>query len=1052
MDAHSGLDRAHFSSSPPPLLCPTPRRLTALLAAGTALADAGGAHAPARALARDQHRPDAARAMRCLRLALLLVVMVLVATSGALAWRLSQGPIALTWLEPKLRAMAARASPFAVRFTSPSLVWLPSQSALALQVRDLEARTLQGELVASAVMLRGAVLLRSLLLERRLLLVAAEIELPELTLMRDDEGRLSLQFGGQSVGSSFDAAAGGGLAGIFDNAPGGTDPRLAGLKAVTVRAPTLRFHDAASGAHATMIDAKLALVRDEAIWTASLAARVGTGGSSSAALPMSGTVQLVTDPATGARDAATFDLVAEAGEVAVEAIGLAPIAIHAGALRGRLAAGWEGVKIDQFHLAGEGFGLSGRGSIELLDGRLATDLQLTADDFDLPELLPLWPASLAADARSWVTENVATARIAGATLHLGEGSDRPGQPILGGSLAFSGLELRYHDDFPPAIDAAGTASLTGDSLVAQLAGGRTGEVDLGKSEVLLSNLRGAGVTRLAARLDLRSSLAAAFRLLDAGPLELSRTTGLSAGRIGGRQATSLTLKLPLIQPLPEGRLDYRADSRLTAVTIREFRPGYGLAADSVAVTAEPSGVSAEGSVRINGVAFGLKVREHAAPVNGVNRRIVVTGRADEAAASALRLDWPPGIGSSVAFDATVTERARRARTVDLRLDLRDTTVDVPAIGLVKRRGEAGTATVGLTQSDPSTLAIDRARVELPGWAAEGGAALALAPPRLTNFSLRRLKGPLGDLTARLALERGVWRGQVNIGVLDVRPLMAGGIGGPAAPAANQRRHRTAPVIPDFAVDLSAKRLQIGETPLNRLTGSLEHRGGVWQYAALRARVDGSDVRLDLNTAGRRSALLVRGSDAGWVLRSVASSDPGVRGGSFHLSADLDRSGGRSGHGQLKIHDFTLRGAPTLVRILSLASFSGLGSALTGQGIPVRGLVVPFRLRESVLTVEKGRLVSSDFGARADGRIDLDQQRIALTGTVAPAYALNRLLGRIPLLGPLMSGLRSDALLAATFTVSGQIAEPQVRVNPLTALVPGVIRELFAPLPDDERAR
>ena len=463
-------------------------------------------------------------------------------------------------------------------------------------------------------------------------------------------------------------------------------------------------------------------------------------------------------------------------------------------------------------------------------------------------------------------------------------------------------------------------------------------------------------------------------------------------------------------------------------------------------------MSAEGAVRINGVPFGLKLREHAAPVNGVDRRVVVTGQADEAAASALRLGWPPEIGGSVVFDATLTEGARRARTIDLRLDLRDTAVDVPAVGLAKRRGEPGTATAGLTQPDPSTLAIDRASIELPGWAAEGGAALALAPPYLQSFSLRRLEGPLGDLTARLALERGAWRGQVNIGVLDVRSLVAGGVGGPGGPAAIQSQHRTAPVMPDFAVDLTAKRLQIGETPLNRLTGSLERRGGVWRYADLRARVDGSDVRLDLNTAGPRSALLVRGSDAGWVLRSVASSDPGVRAGSFHLSADLDRIGGLSGHGQMKIYDFTLRGAPTLVRILSLASFSGLGSALTGQGIPMRGMVVPFRLRDGVLAVEKARLVSSDFGVRADGRIDLAQQRINLTGTVAPAYALNRLLGRIPLLGPLMSGPRSDALLAATFTVSGPIVEPQVRVNPLTALVPGVIRELFAPLPDDERMR
>ena len=332
---------------------------------------------------------------------------------------------------------------------------------------------------------------------------------------------------------------------------------MAGLETVSIRAPTLRFHDAA-GADATATDAALALVRNETTWTASLGARVGTGRISAhgelakaaaqhdltleleglqpralsafapglhlagVALPVSGTVQLLIDPAMGARAAATFDLVAEAGEVAVDALGLDPTAIHAGALRGRIEAGWQAAEIEQFRLAGQGFGLSGRGRIELVDSQLATDLELSADDFDLPELLPLWPTSVAADARSWVARNVVAARIAGAALHLGGGSDRPGQPDLGGSLAFSGVELRYHDKLPPAVDAAGTASLTGDSLVVRLTGGRTGEVAIGKSEAVLSNLMGAGVTRLRARLDLRSNLAAAFRLLDAGPFELSR--------------------------------------------------------------------------------------------------------------------------------------------------------------------------------------------------------------------------------------------------------------------------------------------------------------------------------------------------------------------------------------------------------------------------------------------------------------------------------------------------------------------------------------------------
>ena len=63
--------------------------------------------------------------------------------------------------------------------------------------------------------------------------------------------------------------------------------------------------------------------------------------------------------------------------------------------------------------------------------------------------------------------------------------------------------------------------------------------------------------------------------------------------------------------------------------------------------------------------------------------------------------------------------------------------------------------------------------------------------------------------------------------------------------------------------------------------------------------------------------------------------------------------------------------------------------------------------------------------------------------MAPAYTVNRILGRIPIIGQILSGSRSDAALAATFSVSGPMGQPQISVNPLAVLVPGMIRDLFS---------
>ena len=180
-------------------------------------------------------------------------------------------------------------------------------------------------------------------------------------------------------------------------------------------------------------------------------------------------------------------------------------------------------------------------------------------------------------------------------------------------------------------------------------------------------------------------------------------------------------------------------------------------------------------------------------------------------------------------------------------------------------------------------------------------------------------------------------------------------------------------------------LRLGDTPLSRLTGSIEYRDGVWRYAALRAQVEGSDVRLDLDSRWPGSALLAA-TDAGWrserrQLRSRYSR------WTILLVGRSESSSGRAERPrQFGVHHFTLRGAPTIARILSLASFSGLGQALTGGGLAMDGLVVPFWVQGDVIRVDKARLVGSNIGARADGTIDLARQRVDLSGTVAPLCA------------------------------------------------------------------
>lgn len=1006
---------------------------------------------------------------------LLVLGLVLVATVGGLLWRLNQGPLSLAPVQPLLDTLVARGVPYQVSFTRPSLVWLRDKGTIALEIHDVEARTEAGAFVASAPMLRGQIAARPLLLGR-LELVAAEIELPGIELTRNADSKLVLSFGGKLADVVLGESGGDeGLDKLMGGASESADPRVSHLRLVQIAAPSLQFVDAVSGDRATATDPVFELEQKKGVWTASLSVRLGDGHVEAStepaatspleqvtiqfqrlqaqdfaafapdlplagiAVPVSGTVGFTFDPTTAARGSATIDLTAGAGEIGVASLGLAPIPITGGSLRGRLAAGWLSGEIERCELAAPGYSLNLAGKLGLAEHGVDADLTLGAADLDVAEILQLWPKSLGGYARDWVVANVPVGQVSAAKFQLSSHSNRPNQPELGGQFRFSGMQLRYIETMPPATGLTGAGSLAGNSLQFKVDAGQTGGVSLANGDVVLSNLFIEPPVQLQLTTDLQSTVPAAMTLLDSEPVALGKTTGLSAANATGQQTTRFELGLPLLDDIPPAKIRYKATTQLRDAQLRQVSPGYDLAASRVRLVAEPAGINAKGDVQVNGVPATVEFRENTPPVRGVTRTVKAVGNMDAAGARALAVDWPAEIGGAVGFDVGLVEAHSPMRTIDVALDLQQTTFSAAPAVLMKRRGDSGRVTARLVQTDDRSLAVQNARAEAAGWQVEGDADLKLDPPRPQRVVLRRLNGPLGDLTADLTLDTGRWRGRVDIGRLDLRPALQGG-----SDAGGETM-----TIPDFRVDVTARQLRIGDAPFSNLDGSVERRRGIWASARVRANIEDSQVSLDAATPAQRTVVTLLGSDAGWLIRGLGTSDNGIRGGTFRLSADVTQAaGGFNGSGELKVRDFTLWGAPLIARIISLASFSGLGNALSGQGVPVRRLVAPFRIQGQRITLQEARLVGSDIGARADGVIDLGAQTLAINGTVAPAYTINRILGRIPIIGQIMSGRRSDAALAATFSVSGSIAQPQVSVNPLAALVPGVIRDLFGAMTAD----
>src|SRR5262249_14082707 len=97
-------------------------------------------------------------------------------------------------------------------------------------------------------------------------------------------------------------------------------------------------------------------------------------------------------------------------------------------------------------------------------------------------------------------------------------------------------------------------------------------------------------------------------------------------------------------------------------------------------------------------------------------------------------------------------------------------------------------------------------------------------------------------------------------------------------------------------------------------------------------------------------------------------------------------------------------------------------------------------------VINGPLVSANLR----GKVDFRAQTLDLGGTYVPMSDLMRVPAQIPVFGPLLTGPRGEGGFGMTFAIQGSMARPQVIMNPLSLITPGILREIFQMTPEDPR--
>ena len=245
------------------------------------------------------------------------------------------------------------------------------------------------------------------------------------------------------------------------------------------------------------------------------------------------------------------------------------------------------------------------------------------------------------------------------------------------------------------------------------------------------------------------------------------------------------------------------------------------------------------------------------------------------------------------------------------------------------------------------------------------------------------------------------------------------------------------------INLNAKEILVAEEKsIYGVNAKLKYENKLFKEAELHSKLK-NDKTFTLTIDPRQNSrdLVINSDDAGLFLNTFNINKSGKE-GELVLHGNYDDT--KEIHplnASVTIRDMRLIKAPTLAKILNLASI-GIVSALSGEGILINKLKSEFVLNEGVLDLNKYEAYGPDIGFSNQGKIYLRKDEIDLEGVIIPMVTLNKIIGSIPVLGKILTNERKG-IWSFAYTITGNLDEPEVKVNPIKTITPGFIQKFFS---------
>lgn len=695
----------------------------------------------------------------------------------------------------------------------------------------------------------------------------------------------------------------------------------------------------------------------------------------------------------------------------------------------------------------EGF-IEAQGTTSLEQGGRQIALQGKVSSFDMAHLSKLWPPGLGEDARDWVVENITEGPVSEATINLAATIDGEGNFLLqdmGGEIALTDAVVHYFRPLPPATGVSGTATYGPDWFDIDMTGGAVGNVKIEGGKIKIADIASESNND---NIDITLQLDAPFRealdLVDHEPLNLVSGIGFDKNTVAGHARGTARFRFPLLLSLKADDVRVEVDASLTDLTMQQAFKDLPARGEELKMKVTNDGFSVVGEVVVAGVPLVASWQENFSSGVALRKRLSVNGVINETELAGIGYNLIPYLDGDVDLAVESREFRDGRSEIDLSAELTNAGLVAPPLDWMKPRTFPARLNLSAKWKEGEPVNIVPVEFTSDTLSVRGSASLARDQETIRQVLVDRMLLNGADITgSAVRQEDGGYVVDIRGEYVDISGILD------MLDSGDDALDNGPPEEPGTPFVVNTRFGIVTAGPQRRLLDtrfSMQHDGAHLQFLTIEALAkDGSPINIRYGLGAQGYELVGSMENASSALRSVHGYD-GIDGGRMTIHGTRSTQDAPL-TGRIEMKDFVLIKAPAMAKVLEFMSLTGTLNALTSEGLPFSNLQADYSLDDQELTLHKAKVFGASVGISLSGVYDLKHDRIEAKGTVVPAYAINRAIGAIPLVGWILTGGEDGGFFGANYAVSGPLDNPEVTVNPLSALTPGVLRKLFDIFPN-----